>query len=869
MVILLRGRGNLHSVYRSGAGVARRRDVSKSAKVSAKTSTVTGTCFTFSGCLSSRPQSILGVQLRVCHADADALICWLSSAGSHLLWLVTRWLPLAAQRRTRKGRPRDVELRISKQTTSKTVCLSIALLPDAERRDDITTFNRDSIDTVDRATERQRPTRRESTTALREGRIHDLRHPVEASIERAQELPSIEAAITNPTRNHATSSPIRVHPLLNSSYNTHRSPSSATECATYPDAQTIYDTCYRCAFHSCYSRIENHTTVTNINIAFSSFHIHHYIKDTTITKNTCCAITQKLAPKEPASELRRTSVLETRSAPGETKATAEKKEETAKDGTKETAKDAGKEKIMVRRTLATRNLKEKEEPAKPQRGTALRSSARLGAVTGASSAASTRETAVAGTTAAGTKTLPTRTLRPRNPSVTTTTSSGTTASAVDRTRTLTSRPRPSVSVPAPTRKPRPASYQLPTASQSTDPSPPTSSSTSAPRKLSLASNSSITSLPAAATAAGSASTSTTSAAAHRRALSTTSAPPRPPTSASNTSLTAKRRPAFSTLQQSFSPAPAPAPSRRSLPPPPLDQSTVHHQSSLLSHTLLFSPSHATYASLTASATAKLKRRFDSLAREHTKSREQLARRQRVQDLKGLGGLIDQDLVGGAGIGADKRTADEKIQGFSESIKKLEGLQGGEYLKLTGRFGEWISGYSAPTETVHDPQASNSESATSQGDGSSADDGSQDAESLRSSAYHLRHRWVDGLGEDWRRATLFLTNRIEGCIKSIESVVSAVMMEEGVIALVSERWLEIAKGMAEECQGMLVVERQVVTRERRALGEVVARAGGLDGDAEREQGERKGVWARETAAEQREMGVNDGERPWGVQHEVTT
>ncbi|KAI5816424.1 hypothetical protein BZA77DRAFT_293311 [Pyronema omphalodes] len=174
MVILLRGRGNLHSVYRSGAGVARRRDVSKSAKVSAKTSTVTGTCFTFSGCLSSRPQSILGVQLRVCHADADALICWLSSAGSHLLWLVTRWLPLAAQRRTRKGRPRDVELRISKQTTSKTVCLSIALLPDAERRDDITTFNRDSIDEVDRATERQRPTRCESTTAFARRANHGM-----------------------------------------------------------------------------------------------------------------------------------------------------------------------------------------------------------------------------------------------------------------------------------------------------------------------------------------------------------------------------------------------------------------------------------------------------------------------------------------------------------------------------------------------------------------------------------------------------------------------------------------------------------------------------------------------------------------------
>ncbi|KAI5789328.1 hypothetical protein FPQ18DRAFT_46376 [Pyronema domesticum] len=532
------------------------------------------------------------------------------------------------------------------------------------------------------------------------------------------------------------------------------------------------------------------------------------------------------APTAPAPESRRTSVLETRRSSGETKAPVEKKEDAAKEGAKEGAKDAGKERIAVRRTLATRNLKDKEEPAKPQRGTALRSSARLGAVTGASGASSTREAAATGTTAAGTRTLPTRALRPRNPLVTTTTSStSTTASVVDRTRTLPSRTRPPVSAPAPARKPRPASYQPPaTTSHNTDPSPPTSSSTSAPRKLSLASNSSITSLPSTATAAGGTSTSTTSAAAHRRALSTTSAPPRPPTAASNTSLTAKRRPAFSTLQQSFSPAPAPAPSRRSLPPPPLDHSTVHHQSSLLSHSLLFSPSHATYASLTASATAKLKRRFDSLAREHTKSREQLARRQRVQDLKGLGGLIDQGLVGGTGIGADKRTADEKIQGFSESIKKLEGLQGGEYLKLTGRFGEWISGYSAPTETVPDPPAPG-DSVTPSGDGSSADDaGSQDAESLRSSAYHLRHRWVDGLGEDWRRATLFLTNRIEGCIKNIESVVSAVMMEEGVIALVSERWLEIAKGMAEECQGMLVG---------------------------------------------REMGVNDGERPWGVQHEVTT
>lgn len=110
----------------------------------------------------------------------------------------------------------------------------------------------------------------------------------------------------------------------------------------------------------------------------------------------------------------------------------------------------------------------------------------------------------------------------------------------------------------------------------------------------------------------------------------------------------------------------------------------------------------------------------------------------------------------------------------------------------------------------------------------------------------RGRWIDGLGEDWRRQCLFTSRRIETAVRAIESVVAAVVMEEelGVVSVVSERWMEVARGMLEESQGMMQVEGNVVQRERRALEEVVAGAATVETvtDETVVEAEEKPVWA---------------------------
>jgi hypothetical protein len=256
-----------------------------------------------------------------------------------------------------------------------------------------------------------------------------------------------------------------------------------------------------------------------------------------------------------------------------------------------------------------------------------------------------------------------------------------------------------------------------------------------------------------------------------------------------------------------------------MPPPPLDSATIHQQTKLLQYTCLYSNSHATYAQYTASATAKLKRRFETLAKEHSRSREQLARRQRLHDLVGLAAVLETPTAGITGKRRDTiRSPEEKIQAFSEAIKKLEALQQNEHRVLASVFGEWIAGYS-PLNA------------------------SQAVDKVGWVA--KRGRWIDGLGEDWRRQCLYISRRIESCVKAVECVVAAVVMEEdaGVISVVSERWMEVARGMLEESQGMLQVEQNVVTRERLTLEEVVASIGAkLDLETSTPADEKKPVWA---------------------------
>ncbi|KAI5801239.1 hypothetical protein EDC01DRAFT_612426 [Geopyxis carbonaria] len=309
---------------------------------------------------------------------------------------------------------------------------------------------------------------------------------------------------------------------------------------------------------------------------------------------------------------------------------------------------------------------------------------------------------------------------------------------------------------------------------------------------------------------------------HRRNSSTPSAgipglkDPRPVTASSMKG----RRPAFTTLEQDFHGRTRPPIRSRGMPPPPLDTATIHSQTQLMQYTCLYASSHATYAQLTESATAKLKNRFGNLSDQHRRSRERLVKKQKTHNISGLAAVVEAPAAGITSRRRDTmRSAEEKIQAFSEAIKKLETLQQNEHRLMSLGFGEWIAGYSPPSPSF----------------------GVEEEGWVR-----RRGRWIDGLGEDWRRECLFIARRIEACVSAIQAIVAASVSVEdanSVVAIVAERWLEVARGMLEEVQGMWQVEERVVGRERMALEDVVASASAATVQFHGRVGEVGGIWSR--------------------------
>ncbi|KAL0638657.1 hypothetical protein Q9L58_002384 [Maublancomyces gigas] len=319
------------------------------------------------------------------------------------------------------------------------------------------------------------------------------------------------------------------------------------------------------------------------------------------------------------------------------------------------------------------------------------------------------------------------------------------------------------------------------------------------------------------TAAAAISTTTITTAT---AVPSINANPRPTATAGSTKT---KRPAFSALTQDFTvppnPNPPPSPRSRIVPPPPLDTSTLHAQTQLLQLLTLRSSSAAVYQQLIASATATLKSRFEKLSARHYDARETSAKKQKRHNIDSLAAVVTNVGVVGGSVGGRKRrettvkSPEERVQAFSEAIKRIDAMRSGEFRVLCTAFGEWIAGYN--------PRGG--------GSGSGG-----------------RERWIDGIGESWRRECVGVCRRLEVGIVGVDGV-AGVLAEHGevealvtTVSRVAEGYRELAEGMLEEVEMMGRMENEVVERERMEMGRRVKAI--LEGGEMEHVYSGQGIWA---------------------------
>lgn len=273
-----------------------------------------------------------------------------------------------------------------------------------------------------------------------------------------------------------------------------------------------------------------------------------------------------------------------------------------------------------------------------------------------------------------------------------------------------------------------------------------------------------------------------------------------------------KRPAFSALTQDFTvpanPNPPPSPRSRIVPPPPLDTPTLHAQTQLLQLLTLRSSSAAVYQQLIASATATLKARFEQLSARHYDARETSAKKQKRHNIDSLAAVVSS--APGRSRRESTNTPEQRVQAFSEAIKRIDAMRSGEFRGLCTAFGDWIAGYN--------PRA---------GSGG-------------------REKWVDGIGEAWRRECVGVCRRLEAGIVGVDGVAGVLAAHGEVEALVTtvsrvaEGYRDLAEGMLEEAEMMGRMEVEVVERERMQMGRRVQAI--LEGVGAENAYTGQGIWA---------------------------
>lgn len=163
-------------------------------------------------------------------------------------------------------------------------------------------------------------------------------------------------------------------------------------------------------------------------------------------------------------------------------------------------------------------------------------------------------------------------------------------------------------------------------------------------------------------------------------------------------------------------------------------------------------------------------------------RETTLKKQKRANLDSLAAVVTN--VAGRKRRESVKSPEERVQAFSEAIKRIDALRCGDFRRLCGVFGEWIAGYNP------------------RGGG--------------------REKWVDGIGEVWRRECVSVCRKLEVSVAGVEGV-AGVLSEVGeveavvtTVGRVVEGYKELAEGMLEEVEMMRRMEGEVVERERGEL-----------------------------------------------------
>ncbi|KAI9775280.1 MAG: hypothetical protein M1839_001332 [Geoglossum umbratile] len=258
----------------------------------------------------------------------------------------------------------------------------------------------------------------------------------------------------------------------------------------------------------------------------------------------------------------------------------------------------------------------------------------------------------------------------------------------------------------------------------------------------------------------------------------------------------QKRPAFSTLQQHFTPKKAPkAPTSFNLTTGPgkqpngelISPETARLQTELLQLHFLHKSSAGVLHAWRQSAEDKLRGRFEEVAQKHRKVAVLERRTQAQLNLRALKEFAHEGR-NGQGLG-------EQIQALGSVIPEIVNVTGagGKYARLVKGFERWIEWI----ERIWEARDHGGKAFNSRGE----------------------LEFVEGLGDGWRDETAGMSRKLEHWLRDLDGIGSTPTGSS--FALVVARCRCLTEGMLQELDIMRGMERAIVARESYWVSEKVA------------------------------------------------